>query len=185
MNIKISFIAPSEYGKNTAVNLLKERYRLINIKLALPLYKLQEHFYKFIQRKLLGEQDGELLQFLGNKIRKENSDFLIEEFSKKLKKVQNFDGIITNDDCRPPDYQYLKENGFIFIKINGFKRNRIDHTKSDPNSRLEWHNQIPCDYEVDNFGTMEEYKENLYKLLKEILKKEDYNKNYDEQKYSI
>ncbi len=181
MTIKISFIAPSEYGKNTAVNILKERFRLINIKLALPLYKLQEDFYRFIRKEMLGEQDGELLQYYGSKIRKENSNFLIDEFSKKLKNIENFDGIITNDDCRPPDYQYLKEKGFIFIKINGFKRNRIDHTKCDPKCKLEWHNQIPCDYEVNNYGSMQEYRVNLFKLMTKILAKEA----KDERKYQI
>lgn len=181
MSTRISFIAPSEYGKNTAVNILRKKYKLINIKIALPLYKLQKDFYKFINKRLVGEQDGELLQYYGNKIRKENSEFLINEFNKKLDKVCNFNGIITNDDCRPPDYQYLKEKGFIFVKINGFKRDRIDHTKSDPTSKLEWHNSIPCDYEVDNWGSMEEYEKNLDALMETILKKEIDNEQY----YSI
>ncbi len=172
MAIKISFIAPSEYGKNTAVNILKEKFNLINIKIALPLYKLQDDFYRFINKNMVGEQDGELLQYYGAKIRKENSQFLLDEFSKKLKKVINFDGIITNDDCRPPDFQFLKQNGFIFVKINGFKRDRLDHTKSNPSSRLEWHQNLPCDFEVDNFGTMEEYQKNLYNLMDKILIKE-------------
>ena len=172
MSIKISFIAPSEYGKNTAVQILKERYNLLNIKFAEPLYKLQSYLYEFIGTKMTGEQDGELLQYLGHKIRKENDRFLLNEFLSKFKSIDGQDIIITNDDCRPPDWQFLRSLGFIFIKINGFKRNRVDHTKSNPLSHLEWQNQMKYDYEVDNLSTMEVYKENLFSLMKKILKEE-------------
>ena len=170
MSIKICFIAPSEYGKNTAVNILKERYKIKNIKLAEPLYLLQDYFYKFINTEMKGEQDGKLLQYFGTKIREENPEFIVKHFSKRLSEIKEFDGIITNDDCRPPDYEFLNQMGFIFVKINGFKRNRIDHTKSDPKSSLEWQNSIPCDYSVDNFGGMKEFKENLFNLMYEVFK---------------
>ncbi len=169
MSIMICFLAPSEYGKNTAIKILKKHYRIVNIKLAAPLYKLQKHFYKFIHTRMHGEQDGELLQYLGRKIRAENPEFIIDTFKQKLKKYKNFKGIITNDDCRTPDFDALKQLGFIFVKINGFKRNRHDHTKSDTASYLEWHNDIPHDYEVNNLGTMEEYENNLIILMKKIL----------------
>lgn len=69
---KICFIAPSGYGKSTAVKLLSEMCDVKNIKIAEPLYELQNYFYDFINTKMKGEQDGELLQFLGAKIRKHN-----------------------------------------------------------------------------------------------------------------
>lgn len=169
--LKICFLAPSEYGKNTAVKLLSTKYKIQNIKIAEPLYLLQDSFYRFIGKKMTGEQDGELLQYLGKKIRQENPDFLVQWFFERLKEFENFDGIISNDDCRPPDYKFLKDCGFVFIKINGFKRDRLDHTKADPNSSLEWHKDIKCDYVVDNLGSIEEYKQNLFELLKKIMSK--------------
>lgn len=171
--LKISFIAPSEYGKNSAVEILKTKYNLVNIKIAEPLYNLQNFLYDYIGKQLNGEQDGELLQYLGKKIRKENPTFLLNSFKEKLEKFNHFNGIIANDDCRPLDYQFLKNNDFIFIKINGFKRNRIDHTKSDPSSHLEWQNLIPCDYEVDNYKDINTYRNNLFKLMDFILSKEE------------
>lgn len=168
--IKICFIAPSEYGKNTAIEILKTKYRLINIKIAEPLYHLQNYFYKYIDRQLNEEQDGELLQYLGKKVRKENPMFLLNVFQCELDKNKSFNGILSNDDCRPPDYTFLKEHNFIFIKINGFKRNRLDHTKADPSSNLEWQKDIPCDYEVDNYEDMTTYENNLFNLMELILK---------------
>lgn len=170
MPLKISFLAPSEYGKNTAVKLLSEKYSLQNIKLAEPLYHLQEYFYHFIGKQMSGEQDGELLQYLGEKIRKENPNFILNKFKNNLLNVDNSLTIITNDDCRPPDHKALKNLGFIFIKINGFKRNRLDHTKSNPISPLEWNANIEFDYCVDNFGTLDDYRENLFNLVDYILK---------------
>ena len=123
--MKLCFLAPSEYGKNTAVKILSQKYSIKNIKIAEPLYHLQSYFYNFISMPLKGEQDGELLQYLGQKIRKENPTFLLEQFSKELECSSHFQEIITNDDCRPPDYEFLKKLGFIFIKINGFKRSLI------------------------------------------------------------
>ena len=174
MSLKLCFIAPSEYGKNTAISILRIKYNIINIKLGEPLYKLQDYFYRFIRKTMNGEQDGELLQYLGKKIRKENPTFLLDEFYKKFNKAMKTSCIITNDDCRTPDFNFMKELGFVFIKINGYKRNRIDHTKSNPNSPLEWQNDIACDYVVDNLGTLEDYAKNLFEIV-DLIKKESKN----------
>lgn len=166
--IMISFLAPSGYGKSTAIRLISEFYKIQNIKIAQPLYELQEHFYNFIEKDINGEQDGELLQFLGKKIRKEKENFLTYRFITEINKFDKEFYIIANDDCRPPDYQVLKELGFIFIKVNGFKRTRNDHTPADPTSSIEWQSEITCDYEVDNYGTFDEYSKNLKELLEKI-----------------
>jgi hypothetical protein len=164
---KICFIAPSGYGKSTAVSILRKFFNLENIKIAEPLYYLQNYFYDFINTQINGEQDGELLQFLGIKIRKENKKFLLNQFKTKLSKLATID-IITNDDCRPPDYDVLKELGFIFIGINGFNRDRYDHSKADPKSVVEWQDKPKCEYWVDNLGSMKEYENNLLILMNNI-----------------
>ena len=166
---KICFIAPSGYGKSTAISILKKFYQLENIKIAEPLYYLQNYFYDYIGTEMTGEQDGELLQFLGIKIRKENKDFLINRFSKRLLNISNVI-LITNDDCRPPDYEFLKQLGFVFIGINGYDRDRYDHSKADPKSVVEWQNKPECDYWVDNLGSMMEYENNLLGLMGKIFK---------------
>lgn len=105
--IKICFLAPSGYGKSTAVSILEKKYKVINVKIAEPMYELQKMFYEKIKCPIGNTQDGELLQFLGMKIRKENPDFLLNEFSEKVYEINNVD-IIIKDDCRPIDYNYLK-----------------------------------------------------------------------------
>ena len=82
--MKICFLGPSGYGKSTAVQILSSYYNTVNVKIGEPLYDLQNHFYEKIKTKLQGEQDGELLQFYGMKVRKENPQYLLEDFGQRL-----------------------------------------------------------------------------------------------------
>lgn len=166
--MRICFLAPSSYGKSTAVKYLENKYGGVkNIKIADPLYELQNIFYDYIKINFKEEQDGELLQFLGYKIRKENPNFLKNTFLKKIESCE--EKIIVNDDARPFDYDFLKALGFIFIKINGFKRERLDHTKSDDRKSIEWQENIPYDYVVDNLGSLEEFYINIDKIMEVII----------------
>jgi len=167
--MKICFLAPSGFGKTTAIEILRKRYNLINLKIGDPLYELQEDFYKKIGVDCENRQDGELLQFLGMKIRKENPNYLLETFLNKLNKYKHDDVIVTNDDCRTMDYDCLKKQGFKFIKINGYKRDRNDITLANPNLSIEWKSDIPFDYEVDNKKDLKEYENQLINLMEELL----------------
>lgn len=165
--MRICFLAPSGYGKTTAVEILKSHYDITNIKIGEPLYELQKEFYKKIGEDIGERQDGELLQFYGNKIRKENKDYLLNVFKEKLDNCHN--SIIVNDDCRPNDYEFLKKENFIFIKINGYRRNRNDKTEINSKDKVEWQSNIPCDYEIDNYNGLEEYENNLMNLINKIM----------------
>lgn len=85
-----------------------------------------------------------------------------------MSKINNKDIIVTNDDCRPPDYQEIKRLGFVFVGINGFCRDRTDQTKADLNHTLEWQKDVQCDLYINNFGSIAEYKIELKKLLTKI-----------------
>ena len=164
--LKIAFVAPSCYGKSTAVKILESKMDAKNIKIAEPLYEMQKAFYEKVNVLIKEEQDGELLQFFGSKVRKENPGYLENVFTNKLNNLEN--EIILNDDVRPLDFEFMKKLGFIFVKINGFKRDRNDKTKANDNSSLEWKNSVVCDYTVDNLGTLEEYENNLMDLMEAI-----------------
>ncbi len=169
--IKICFLAPSGYGKDTASKIIESMFDVSVIKLARPLYELQRDFYNRLGIDIQDKQDGELLQFYGYKIRKESPDYLINTFYKEIGMCNS--QIIINDDCRPMDYESLKEMGFIFVKINGYKRNRLDHVEADSKSSLEWQENIPYDYEIDNYGGLEEYRYAILDLLENIKNKDN------------
>lgn len=165
--MRICFLAPSGYGKTTAINILKKNNDICNIKIAEPLYELQNIFYEKIDIDIGTKQDGELLQFYGMKIRKENPQYLLKKFGEKVD-IQDNNTLVTNDDCRPYDYDFLKNKGFIFIRINGYSRNREDHTEINKSLKIEWQSDIPYDYEINNFGNIEEYELEINKVMEEI-----------------
>lgn len=166
--LKISFVAPSGYGKTTAAEYLKLTIGSINLKLAAPLYDIQDYYYKVLHIQAGGKQDGEFLQFLGDKIQRERPYFLADTFYEALCQNKNRTSILTNDDCRPHNYAFLKSMGFVFVRINGVSRTREDITEIQKNHCVEWQREIPCDYVLDNNGTLEEYKNKIQGLVGKI-----------------
>lgn len=164
--LKLSFLAPSGYGKTTAAEFLRKEYHAVNLKLAAPLYEFQKEFYRILQIDISGRQDGELLQFLGNKIQRDYPYFLADNFFSQLSKVTAVTPIITNDDCRPHNYPYLKEMGFFFIRISGKAHVRDDISTIDSSNAIEWRNDIPYDFVVDNNGDIPEYEEQLRRMVR-------------------
>ena len=170
--VKISFMAPTGSGKSTAANFVLNKFdNVVLLKLADPLYFLQKKFYEFLNLEI-GEktQDGELLQFLGYKIEKELPGFLAMEFYKKIGDINDQCTIIVNDDCRPHNYQYLKDWGFIFIRIIGKTWIRNDYRTVDPDHIVEsGFDEIDYDYYLSNYGDIQEFQNNTIELIKGIL----------------
>lgn len=97
----------------------------------------------------ISSQDGELLQFLGQRVQKIKPDYLFNEFLIKFNQTSK--SFIINDDCRPHNYAYLKKLGAVFIKISGPVRSRNqDISHHQPNHPVEWQEPIPFDYEIFN-----------------------------------
>lgn len=166
MKTLIVFLAPSGYGKSTCAKYIQNKYNGEIIKLATPLYEMQKYFYEKINMKI-NSQDGELLQFLGNKVQKTNPEFLFKEFLKSYNKSES--SLIINDDCRPHNFNYLKNLGAVFIGIKGPSRIRPEDTSPhDLTNSLEWKDNIPCDYIINNEGNLESLYIQLDSLLKEI-----------------
>lgn len=169
---KLCFLAPTGFGKTTAVNIIEKIYGSKNIKLAKPLYKIQDYIYSTIGVDTENKQDGQLLQFLGEKIQREKPDYLANAFYEQMQSIlsNNNIEIITNDDCRPHNYMYLKNMGFKFIKIDGFSRIRDDHTSVNPNHSVEWkESDIMCDIILENHGNLEQYESNITKMMEGIV----------------
>lgn len=168
--LKLSFIAPTGYGKTTAVQIIQSLYNpSVNIKLSAPLYELQKHFYEFIGAEMRGEQDGELLQFLGHKTQREAPSFLAMRFYERLKSFEATCRVITNDDCRPHNYPFLKNWGFKFVRIDGFARGRWDHVPVDPHHPVEQGlSDLAADLVLGNLGSIEEYKTSIVEMMEDL-----------------
>lgn len=166
--MKISIIGQTGNGKTTTAKIIENHFKANIIKLAEPLYDIQKEIYDKLGITLKG-QDGELLQFLGDKIQRLSPEFLVKEFFKKCENIE----FIVNDDCRPHNYKYLKDKGFIFFFIDGIQRERKeDHTSVDKNHKVEWNDKearLKSDYILENKGSIEELEKKIIKLINSLL----------------
>jgi cytidine deaminase len=88
------------------------------IKLAYPIYMLQEQFYIAANQPINPEdQDQILMENIASNLRRINSNSLVDSFDLRLKRSSA--DVIINDDVRDyeVDYKYMKENSFIFIRL--------------------------------------------------------------------
>ncbi|PYE47286.1 AAA domain-containing protein [Paenibacillus barcinonensis] len=134
--IKLVIFGQSGSGKSTIARIVqnyyeKQRKTVQVVKLASPLYEIQNHVYK----KLLlpykeGAQDQILLENLATNIRRISPNYLVETF---MEKVNNSEAnVIINDDLRDyhTDYPRLTDSGFIFIKVSCKEEIRQSRLKS-------------------------------------------------------
>ena len=180
--IKISFFGPSGSGKSTASKLSREifsellpMYWFKRCDVAEPLHLIQAYIYDKMGSKS-SSQDGKLLQFLA----KQFEDNLGPKCINKVRDiVHNYQGkvICINADCRNNAYKDLKENGFIFVKIQTkpFIRServveRGDMTIADQKKRVESTNKIEADYIISNDGSLSQFKNALEETIKKIIK---------------
>lgn len=163
----IVFLAPSGSGKSTCAQYLQKKYQGEIIKLADPLYTIQNLIYQKIGLPVPLSQDGELLQFLGNKIQTLQPKFLFDQFYQKFLSSPNT--LVINDDCRPHNYPYLQKLNAIFIKIEGPVRLRTtDMSPHNPQHTTEWQEAIPGDFIIKNTGTLTELFQQLDSLMEQI-----------------
>jgi energy-coupling factor transporter ATP-binding protein EcfA2 len=168
---KICLFAPTGSGKSTIAKCIAQEYNAKIIKIAEPLYHFQDYFYEMINKEIEG-QDGELLQFLGQKIESEKPGWLGKTFIDKVKKCSN--KLIINDDCRFNSYEILKDFGFIFIKIVTEKeireeRLRSDHVEINPNHPVEaGFDYFEENYCIYNNGLLEETMIEIRKIINSL-----------------
>jgi len=179
--IKISFFGPSGSGKSTASQLSRKIFSKLlpshwfkKCDVAEPLHLIQNYIYDKMGIQNLS-QDGELLQFLAKRF----EDNLGHKCIDKVKDVvHTYQGkvICVNSDCRNNAYKYLKDNGFIFIKIEtkpSMRGERVvergDITIADKKSRVESTNKIEADYVISNNGSLPQFKSSLEEVIKKII----------------
>lgn len=158
VSLKICLYGPTGSGKSTLAEHLVHAHGAVRIKVAEPLYDLQRQLYEYIDKPILG-QDGELLQYLGQKIEAERPGWLGARFVDKVHSCGA--RIVVNDDCRPNSFAALRDDGFVFVGVRTsadtmLARLRSDHTPVDPAHPVEqgWE-QFRADFEIDNNGPLE------------------------------
>jgi len=126
-------------------------------KIAAPLYEFQALFYSRLGKSISG-QDGELLQFIGEKIERECPGWLAARFLDEV--ARHADSIVLNDDCRINSYVYLKQAGFVFVKVATRKAIRESRLRRDHSALNRKHitefgfDRFEQNFVIDNNGSL-------------------------------
>ncbi|MBN3467592.1 dephospho-CoA kinase [Pseudomonas savastanoi pv. phaseolicola] len=172
--LRLALVAPSGSGKSTTAQLLREHFEEAGlsvevIKLAQPLYELQDMFYEQAGVELAsGSQNQRLLECIARELRVLDGQSLVKNFARRL--MQSRAQVVINDDLRDDtvDWPYLYEQGFQVIKVladSSLRQLRLG-LRGDisvvENSALDLQmRRIDADYVLPNSGSLAQLKQRV------------------------
>ncbi len=169
--VRIALVGQPGAGKSTTAQIFKQLlndigHEVVVVKIASPLYDIQNHFYDRMDTSLLpDQQDGVFLNFLGSHFRSVSPGFLLCDFKKRwMWAVLTGAQTIVCDDARPTDIEGLKNQGFVVIHILASdtlrrrrKTNRGDKTSGSDNHPTELgYETLFSHYRIENSGDLAE-----------------------------
>lgn len=174
--MRIAIIGLSGCGKSTTAGIVA-RYATdrelscVTVRLAAPLYELQEQVYRRSGAPIEpGAQDQVLLEALADAMRRANPWSLAEDFLARLAGASA--DIVINDDLRDPhvDAVVLRNNGFRVLRVTASPAvrdrrlaGRHDLTRADRSTRHL--DLIEPDAVLDNSGDLDDHRAAVHSLL--------------------
>lgn len=168
-------------GKSTSAGIVRDYFtacgdRVAVLKLAQPLYELQQQFYRIASRPIaFYEQDQQLLELIATQLRRILPRSLVDDFLRRLEATEA--DVIINDDLRDTqvDYPVLRQHGFRFIRIScheALRRDRLAQ-RMDISTVIQSHttsqlDAITPDAVVENSGTLAELQATIRTILEQL-----------------
>ncbi|MEU1122629.1 hypothetical protein ABZ371_03355 [Streptomyces sp. NPDC005899] len=175
-SLRIAVVGLTGTGKSTCASLVEEYARVkglthARIKLAKPLYDLQEQVYR-AAGAVLGEgaQDQVLMEALAGAMRRIRPDSLAADFTARLAGTDA--RLVVNDDLRDPhvDAPALRGQGFRVLRVTcdeDLRRKRLagrgDLSHADGSTREI--DLITPDAVIDNSRDLDTYRSAVHTLL--------------------
>lgn len=132
------------------------------LKLAKPLYDLQQAFYRLAGKDIdPSDQDQLLLESIASHLRRISPTSLVDDFTQRL--ALTTADVVINDDLRDPhvDYPALQRLGFRFVRVRSdeqLRRSRLAHradltvvVESQSSAQIDL---IQPDFYIDNNGSL-------------------------------
>ncbi|MBV1849562.1 AAA family ATPase [Catellatospora tritici] len=172
---RICLYGPTGSGKTTIARHLVRRYDGELIKIAEPLHRFQQMFYDMLQKPVTG-QDGELLQFLADKIEREQPGWLGRSATARVHASGRT--VVVNDDCRRNSYAALDQAGFVFVRVltspeRIAQRARPDHTPVNTAHAVEaGFDTFRADHTITNDGTLAQALVQAEEIVERLLERQ-------------
>lgn len=161
--LRIAFAHKARSGKDTAVGWFINKFGGVNSKFTASLYGCMFAVQDYL--KIPYEKDTLFLQVIGTQWgRAKDPNF----WTKRVKIPVDQNCFIS--DCRfKNEAQFLREQGFILVKINRDLKYRLPLDR-DPNhpSEIDLDDWNDWDYVINNNGTLEDYYIKLRQLADDI-----------------
>jgi cytidine deaminase len=174
---KLALLGNTGVGKDTFVKIFQKRFSTLSmslIKLAAPLYEGQNAIYQICATEIDSEiQDGILLNFLGNHMRRINPNVIKESFLRELQKIGQEPDIIICHDARPLDVPFVKEAGFFILNITTDFQIALERRKargdlslgSSDHSTEKGLTAELYDAQILNNGTLHDFEQTIVKFI--------------------
>ncbi|MBF6063533.1 hypothetical protein IU500_18785 [Nocardia terpenica] len=145
------------------------------VKVAAPLYELQQAFYTRLGQPLpAGQQDQQLLEALARLIRRRHARFLVDDFLTRAAAAHA--DVLVNDDVRSYDIDYpeLRRRGWTAVRISTSddlrgKRLAAQGYVSLSDASTTGVDAIEVDYEIRNDGTLADLETTVSHLMNQVL----------------
>jgi len=163
--MKIAFGYKMGSGKSIACSYLMSKYHGNKFAFADPIYDILN--YSQTVANIKHEKDRQFLQFIGTEWgRNKDKDIWVNIL---LKKSSIINSNCFNDDVRfINEFEALKENGWVCVKINRENREIKGDTNHSSETSLDIIHDKRWDYIIDNNGTLEEFYNKLDNIVLDI-----------------
>lgn len=164
----LAFGCQARVGKSTAVEYLLKNYGGKEFSFAAPLYDIL--YFAQDRCGIERHKDRDFLQWIGTDWgRKQDENIWVNILLRDAIKQYNYGNVYISDVRFPNEFEALKKEGFILIKLVRESR-ELNETQKKHASETALDEEDRWDYVIKNDGTKEELFEQLDKIVQKYRK---------------